>query len=58
MKQNVQVQCSWLGDRQHSIEEPWGNQGEEEAGDKEKQLGVWGSDEGAEGEDRNWVEKG
>ena len=39
MKTNksVAVQCSWLEDCQHSIEEPWGSLGEEEARGVEKQ---------------------
>ena len=29
MKESEVVQCSWLEDLQHSIEEPWESQGEE-----------------------------
>ena len=39
MKENVAVQCSWLGDRQHSTEEPWESQVGEEARGVEGQSG-------------------
>ena len=45
------IQCSWLEDFQHSIEEPCESQGEEEAGGVEGQPGARHGGEGAEGKD-------
>ena len=45
------VQCSWLEDLQHSIEELCEAQGGEEAGGVEGQPGARDDGEGAEGED-------
>ena len=36
-KESEVVQCAWLEDLQHSIEEPWKSQGVEEAGGVEGQ---------------------
>ena len=40
MKSSVVVQCSWLGDPQHSIEETLASQEKEKIGGIEKHLGT------------------
>ena len=53
-----EIQCSWLKDHQHSIEEPWESQGEEEAEGVKVQPGARGDGEGAEKEETDWAEGG
>ena len=54
-KESEVVQCFWLEDHQHSIKEPQGSQGGEEAGGEEGQQKSRDGGEGAEGEDTKWA---
>ena len=50
------VQCSWLEDLQHSIEES--GESQEGRGGTEGELGSRDGGEGAEGEDMKWAIRG